>query len=384
MKLNLPYGKQFIDKEDILSVSLALRQDFITQGSTVQKFEKKVCEFVGSKYAVAVSSCSAGLHLSCLVFENKKFDKIITSPITFASTANAILHSGKKPVFCDIDLNTANIDVPSLKKLINKNNKIGGIIPVHFSGNPCDMKGIKKIVKKNFFFIIEDAAHALGSEYDCGSKVGSCKYSDITVFSLHPLKSITTGEGGVVTTNSREIYQKLKILRSHGIEKTNLKNKPWWYNMNSLGFHYRITDFQCALGISQLKKLSKFVNQRTKIAKKYHESFFGTKYCEVISSKNLKNKKSNHLFVLKIDFKKIKKKKKDLITFLKSKGIMTQVHYIPVPMLDYYKKKGYNMNSLKNAKKYYEQAISIPIYYKLSKKNQIFIVKNIKQFISSF
>lgn len=384
MKLNLPYGKQFIDKEDITSVSLALRQDFITQGSTVEKFEKKFCDFVGSKYAVAVSSCSAGLHLSCLVFENKKFDKIITSPITFASTSNAILHSRKKPVFCDIDSNTANIATQSLKKIINKKNKIGGIIPVHFSGNPCDMKEIKKIVKKRNIFIIEDAAHALGSEYNCGSKVGSCKYSDITVFSLHPLKSITTGEGGVITTNSRKIYQKLKILRSHGMEKTNLKHKPWWYNMSDLGFHYRITDFQCALGISQLKKLNKFVSQRTKIANKYYQSFIDTKCCELISNKSSKRKKSNHLFVLKIDFKKIKKKKNDLINFLKSKGIMTQIHYIPVPMLDYYRKKGYNMNNLKNAKKYYDQAISIPIYYKLSKKDQIFIVKNIKRFISNF
>ena len=181
----IPYGRQFVDKSDIDNVSKILKRDFITQGQIVDKFEKKFAKYVGSKYAVAVSSCSAGLHLSCLIYSKKNFKRIITSPITFASTANAILHSKKKPLFCDIDINDANISISSLKKILN-NKDIGGVIPVHFAGNVCKMREIKKICKRKNLFIIEDAAHALGSEYECGSKVGSCKYSDITVFSMHP------------------------------------------------------------------------------------------------------------------------------------------------------------------------------------------------------
>ncbi len=218
MKNLIPYGRQYVDNSDVNSVIKALKKDFITQGSIINEFEEKFAKYTDSKYAVAVSSASAGLHLSCLFYSKKKFEKIITSPITFASTANAILHSGKKPIFCDIDIEDANISISSLKRILN-NKKIGGIIPVHFAGNTCNMIEIKNICKKKNIFIIEDAAHALGSEYKCGSKVGSCKYSDITVFSMHPLKSITTGEGGMITTNNYNIYKKLKIMRSHGIEK---------------------------------------------------------------------------------------------------------------------------------------------------------------------
>lgn len=380
MKNLIPYGRQFVDTSDISSVIRTLKKDFITQGSIVDEFEKKFANYTGSKYAIAVSSASAGLHLSCLIYSKKNFEKIVTSPVTFASTANAILHSGKKPVFCDIDIEDANIAVSSLKQIL-KDKKIGGIIPVHFAGNTCNMKEIKNITKKKNIFIIEDAAHALGSEYECGSKVGSCKYSDITVFSMHPLKSITTGEGGLITTNNYEIYKKLKIMRSHGIEKKKNPKKQWWYDMEELGFHYRITDFQCAMGISQLSKLSKFIKKRETIAKKYFFSFKDTQNCKLLSNSISEVKKSNHLFVLKINFKKIKKTKKNLIDFLKKKGVGTQVHYIPLPMLKFYKNLGYKMENLNNAKLYYEQAISIPIFYQLKKKTQTYIINQIKKFL---
>lgn len=379
MKKPIPYGRQYIDEADIKSVNSALRSNFITQGKLVEKLEKNFSKYVGSKYAVAVSSCSAGLHLCCLLYSKKNYKNIITSPITFASTSNAILHSGKKPIFTDINLKDANINIEGVKKFI-KNSNVGGIIPVHFAGNPCDMKKLQNICKKKNKFIIEDAAHALGSKYECGSKVGSCKYSDLTVFSLHPLKSITTGEGGVITTNNKTLYEKLKILRSHGIEKKPFKEKSWWYNMTDLGFHYRITDFQCALGITQLKKLNKFIKKRERIFKNYYYSLKNIDNCSFILSENPNKQKSNHLVVLKIDFKKIKKSKKDFINFLKQKGIGTQVHYIPVPMLKYYKNKGYSMKNLKNAKIYYDKAISIPIYYTLNVKTQKFIISEIKNF----
>lgn len=379
MNKSIPYGRQYIDDLDIKSVNKALQNDFITQGKIVEKFEKKFAKYVGAKYAIAVSSCSAGLHISCLVFKNKKNKHIITSPITFASTANAILHSGKKPIFADINLEDANISIKSVKKIINKYN-VSGVIPVHFAGNPCDMEEFKFLCKLKNIFLIEDAAHALGSEYKCGSMVGSCKYSDLTVFSLHPLKSITTGEGGVITTNNKLLYKKLKILRSHGIEKISNNQKPWWYNMDELGFHYRLTDFQCALGITQLNKLNKFVNKREQIFKKYYSSLKDIDNCQIILNKNINLKKSNHLFVLKINFKKIKKSKKDFINFLKDKGINTQVHYIPIPMLKYYKNLGYNMRNLNKAKEYYGQAVSIPIFYNLSPKIQDYIIKQIKRF----
>ena len=314
MRNIIPYGRQYVDKSDINSVVKTLKKDFITQGSIVDEFEKKFAKYVGSKYAVAVSSCSAGLHLSCLIYSKKKFENIVTSPITFASTANAILHSGKKPIFCDVDVKDANISITSLKKIL-KNKKIGGVMPVHFAGNTCNMEEIKNICKKDNIFIIEDAAHALGSEYKCGSKVGSCKYSNITVFSMHPLKSITTGEGGVITTNNINIYKKLKIMRSHGIKKDFNKQKPWLYTMEDLGFHYRLTDFQCAMGISQLSKLGKFIKKRDEIAKKYYIAFDNTNNCNLLLRDKGNIKKSNHLFVLKINFKKIKKTKKNLINY---------------------------------------------------------------------
>ncbi len=382
MRNIIPYGRQFIDKFDINEVSKILKKDFITQGAVVERFEKKFANKVGSKYAIAVSSCSAGLHLSCLIYSKRKFKNIVTSPITFASTANAIFHSGKKPIFCDINSQDANIS-PAKLKLTLKNKNIGGVIPVHFAGNTCDMKTIKNICKKKNIFIIEDAAHALGSQYDCGSMVGSCKYSDITVFSMHPLKSITTGEGGMITTNSWSIYKKLKALRSHGIEKTNNSIRPWWYSMKYPGFHYRITDFQCALGISQLTKLRTFTKKREDIARRYIHLLKHTKNINLLINKIPKTKKSYHLFVLKIDFKKIKLTKTKLMNWLKKRGIGTQVHYIPVPKLKFYKTLGYNMKNLKNAQEFYNQAVSIPIFFQLKKNSQLKIIKEIKKIIKS-
>ena len=280
----IPYSKQFIDTNDIKYVSKTLKANFITQGPLIEKFEKKISNYVGSKYAVAVSSCSAGLHLAAIASNLNYGKTLITSPNSFCSTANAAKHCKAKVEFIDIDYDTGNISLKKLEKQIKK--KIDVITPVHFGGLAVDMATIKKLTLNKKIILIEDAAHALGAKYKDGSMVGNCKYSDMTVFSFHPVKSITTGEGGMITTNNKKLYERLKILRSHGIDKNfkHMKSKnqtlPWYYEMKQLGFHYRLTDLQCALGLSQLKKLTKFIRKTKKIAKYYDIHFSKFKNCK--------------------------------------------------------------------------------------------------------
>jgi perosamine synthetase len=392
--MKIPYGKHYIDRSDILSVSKALKNKSITQGPLVEKFEKKVCKLVKAKYAVAVSSCSAGLHIAvaALSKDSKSKNQIITSPISFVSTANAIIHNNLKPIFLDINKSTLNLDINELRKTLNINKKVKAIMPVHLAGNPLDSKRLYAYAKKKKLYVIEDAAHSFGAKYEDGSIVGSCKYSDLTVFSYHPVKTVTTGEGGIVTTNSKEIYQKLLKLRSHGIEKNfkswkdrklgfTKKNKNiWYYEMQDLGFNYRITDIQCALGISQLNKLNKIMNKRKKIAKYYDDSFKNLEHVFIPQFKR-REKSSNHLYILNFDFKKLNFSRNQLMKKLLNKNIITQVHYIPIPMHPYFKKRGYKITSIKNALKYYSQALSIPIFYNLNNKNQRYVIESIKKII---
>ena len=388
----IPYGKQHIDKADIAAVSKALKNEYLTQGSLIEKFEKLVSKYVGSKYAVAVSSCTAGLHLSAKVSGLNKNNQLLTSANTFVSTANSALYCGSKVVFSDIDPFTGNMSIADIENILKKNKKIKALSPVHFSGVPLNMKKIHKISKKYKLFVYEDAAHALGSRYIDGSRVGNCKYSDLTVFSFHPIKSITTGEGGLITTNNKKIYEKLKRLRSHGIEKFSKKfvskknssnknkNSPWYFEMQELGYHYRITDIQCALGITQLKKINKFIKKRESISKRYDLAFKNVLNCKILQ-KNLKKWSSHHLYVLKIDFNKINISKSEFMNKLKKKGIITQVHYIPVYLHPFYRNKKESQKKLKNTEEYYEQALSIPIYYDLKEKDQKYVIDNIKKII---
>jgi perosamine synthetase len=392
--MKIPYGKHYIDRSDIVSVTNALKNKSITQGPLIEKFENKVCKLVKAKYAVAVSSCSAGLHIAVasLGRNSQNKNQIITSPISFVSTANAIIHNNLKPIFLDINKSTLNLDIDELKKTLKKNKRIKAIIPVHLAGNPLDSKKLYTYAKKKRLYIIEDAAHSFGAKYEDGSIVGSCKYSDVTVFSFHPVKTITTGEGGIVTTNSKEIYQKLLKLRSHGIEKNykswkdralgfTKKNKNmWYYEMQDLGFNYRITDIQCALGISQLNKLNKIMNKRKKIAKLYDNSFKDLKNIFIPQFKK-REKSSNHLYVLNFDFKKLNLSRNQLMKKLLNKNIITQVHYIPIPLHPYFKKKGYKISSIKNALEYYSQALSIPIFYNLNDNKQKYVINSIKKII---
>tara|TARA_B100000575_G_C23137284_1_gene660994 strand:+ start:2970 stop:4145 length:1176 start_codon:yes stop_codon:yes gene_type:complete len=386
--MKIPYGHHHISHEDIKQVGKVLRLENITQGARVEEFEDKFKKIVGAKYAVAVSSCSAGLHLCMKVLNVKKKDIVATSPISFVSTSNSVINEYGKLEFIDIDPLTGQIDSKILEKVVRKK-KIKAIIPVHLTGVSSNAHEIYKICKKKNIKVIEDAAHSFGGKYLNGKMIGSCQYSLCTVFSFHPVKTITTGEGGMITTNSKRIYDKLKILRSHGINKnpkyfensneayTKKKLNPWYYEMTNLGLHYRITDIQCALGISQLRRYKKFIKKRFEIAKNYDEYFLEKKNFLPILS-NLRSISSNHLYILRINKNFLKKKSKEkIMKILFKRGITTQVHYIPIPIHPFYKKKGYNMKKLKKAKIFYDEILSIPIFYNLKNKSQKYIVREI-------
>jgi len=387
----IPYGKHHVDEEDIKSVIKVLKSDNLTQGPLIDAFEKEISKYVGAKYSVALTSCTAGLHLAAIVSKINKGKVLLTSPITFVATANSSLYCNGETIFADIDSSTINISIDSIKKIISQK-KIHAIAPVHFGGLPCNMKKIKEIADEVGAIIYEDAAHAFGASFPDGSKVGSCKYSDMTIFSFHPVKSIATGEGGVVTTNDKYLYERLLRLRNHGIEKnqddfqsknnsiTNGINNPWYYEMQELGYHYRITDIQCALGLSQLKKIDKFIMKRRELAKKYDLAFENLKNCEPIQ-KNMRDFSSNHLYILRINFKKLSKTRASLMEELKNVGIMTQVHYIPVILHPYFQKKGYKDDNFSNSYNYYNNALSIPLFYDLTDKEQSHVINQIKKLV---
>ncbi|MBD3379459.1 MAG: UDP-4-amino-4,6-dideoxy-N-acetyl-beta-L-altrosamine transaminase, partial [Candidatus Omnitrophica bacterium] len=373
LKKIIPYGKQHITENDIRIVTRTLRSDWITQGPLVEDFEKRLAKFCGAKYAVAVSSGTAALHITVLAGGLKKGDEAITSPITFLATSNSIVYAGAKPVFADIEYGPVNIDPQEIKKKINKKTK--AILPVHFAGLPCKMPEIYKIAKKKGLLIIEDACHSLGAEYKFNGKwikAGSCRHSDMTVFSFHPVKHITTGEGGAVTTNSKKLYEKLKALRSHGIYKTPGMKKeqgPWYYEMRDLGFNYRITDFQCALGLGQLDKLRDFLRKRRRIARMYDKAFKGVPGLET-PPVEIDKKNAYHLYPLKIDFRSAGISRKTFFDKLAKDGIFPQVHYRPIFDQPYYKKKyKANRKNFKNSNKYYERALSISIYPGMTDKD---------------
>jgi UDP-4-amino-4,6-dideoxy-N-acetyl-beta-L-altrosamine transaminase len=391
----IPYGKHYIDERDINAVIKNLKSGSLTQGPTIEKFENKIKEIVNCRYAVAVSSCTAGMHIALLSSGFKKNNTLLTTPISFVSTANASKFCNGKVKFADISLQDINISTDIIKKIIKKN-KINAVIPVHFAGKASDVKLIRKLIGKKTI-LIEDAAHAFGAKYDDGTMVGSCKYSNATVFSFHPVKTIACGEGGIVTTNDKKVYKNLLRLRSHGINKLDdnfiLKNQAytkkiknsWYYEMRELGFHYRMTEMQASLGLSQLNKLNKFITRRREIAKKYFNYITSNQKILnfSIAQKVNYNLSSNHLFIIKLNLKKLKKSRAQIMKELLAKNIQTQVHYIPIPMHPFYKKdKSIKLSDFKNAKKYYETCLSIPIFYTLTKKQQIYVLDNLKRIIN--
>jgi UDP-4-amino-4,6-dideoxy-N-acetyl-beta-L-altrosamine transaminase len=367
MKIMYPYARQTITKDDINAVVNVLKSPFLTQGPVVVQFERALCKYTGAKYAVAVSSATAGLHMACIAAGITPGDEGITSPITFVASANCIIYCGGKVKFADIDSSTGLIDPEKIRKEITSKTKV--IIPVHYAGQSCDMETIHAIAKKHNIYIIEDAAHAIGSEYK-GSKVGSCKYSDMTVFSFHPVKTITTGEGGAITTNNKELYKKLLLLRTHGITKDPSKfidqtsvDKPWYYEMQSLGFNYRMTDIQAALGISQMNQLKGFIKRRNEITYLYDRIFSNYPTIKPLT-RVLYGTSCRHLYVLRIEFTKAKISREHLMDKLKGKEIGTQVHYIPAYEMPYYKKLIHKDFPI--SQQFYNSVLSIPLYPELS------------------
>ena len=352
----IPYGHQYIDKKDIEAVLDVFKSDWITQGPKIIEFEKALAKYCGAKFAVVCSSGTAALHLAYLAAGLKKGDEVITTPNTFAATANMLLAVGAKPIFCDIRLDTYNIDESRIEKLVTKRAK--AIVPVHFAGHPCEMEKIWKIAKKHKLLVIEDACHALGARYR-NSKIGSCSYSDMAVFSFHPVKSITTGEGGAILTNNEKYYKKLISLRSHGIHKDE-KGKNV---MTELGYNYRMTDIQAALGISQLKKLDGFIKKRHSVVNNYKKELKDAK--DIILPQELKNAYSSwHIYVIRV---KDAKRRDGLMEFLKNSGIGVNFHYPAVYSHPYYQRIGYKNLKLSNTQIYQNSCITFPCFPALSR-----------------
>lgn len=355
----IPYGKQFIDDDDIKAVIETLQSDFLTTGPKVKEFEDVICDYTGAKYAVAVANGTAALHLASLVLL-KKGDKVLTTPNSFLATSNSILYAGAIPIFVDI-CKDGNIDLDLCEEYLKNDAEIKALYAVHFSGNPTNQIKLKYLKETYDIKILEDCAHSLGASFD-GIKAGSCENSDCSIFSFHPVKHITTGEGGAITTNSKEIYEKLLILRAHGMMKTS-DMKPWEYEMRELGYNYRITDFACALGISQFKKLDSFIARRREIAKLYDQAFSSTCIQPLYT---FTQNSSYHLYVVRVDFKNTKISKEELFIKMREFGIALQVHYIPINKQPYYKSLGYGDESTPIMDQHYAQCVSLPIYQSLT------------------
>ncbi|MCX7797076.1 MAG: UDP-4-amino-4,6-dideoxy-N-acetyl-beta-L-altrosamine transaminase [Melioribacter sp.] len=379
------YGRQSIFDEDISAVSDVLKSDFITQGPNAQKFENELSNFFGSKYATVVANGTAGLHLIALALGWKEGDIVITSPITFLASANCAIYAGANVDFVDINEKSYTIDPNKLedkvKTYLSKNKKIKAVVAVDYAGHPCDWKALNSLKNKYDFQLVNDFCHALGAEYDNDIQY-AVKYADAVNLSFHPVKHITTGEGGAILTNDEFLDKKVKILRTHGMTKDESileKNDgPWYYEMHEPGFNYRITDFQCALGISQLKKLNKFLEQRRFIASFYNRCFKDDKRFIIPHvADNVKH--AYHIYPLQIKFDELQIDKKEFYYRLKEKGVVFQVHYIPVHLQPFYRKKfGFKEGDFPNAELFYKREISIPIYPSLLEEDLFYISDAIK------
>ncbi|PSG90274.1 UDP-4-amino-4,6-dideoxy-N-acetyl-beta-L-altrosamine transaminase [Aurantibacter aestuarii] len=381
MKQSIPYGKQNIQQDDIDAVVQALTSDYLTQGPKVAEFETAFANYVGSKYAVAVNNATAGLHLAVLALDLQPGDRVITTPITFAASANCVRYAGAEVWFADIDRETYTLSLESTKELIESKPKgfFKGIIPVDFAGLPVNLELFRELANKHNLWIIEDACHAPGG-YFIDSKnekqfCGNGVYADIGVFSFHPVKHIACGEGGMLTTNSEELYKKLNLLRTHGITKDHMTENhgAWYYEMQTLGFNYRLTDIQSALGITQLAKNENGVRRRNEIASNYKKAFSGKLKFQNLPE-NLYN--AHHLFVVEVQ------NRKALYEYLKEENIYAQIHYIPVHTLPYYKQIGYEGANLQNAEDYYSKCISLPMYPSLTSDEQIYVIEKVLIFLN--
>lgn len=387
MAHKIPYGKQYISQEDTDAVMEALHSDFLTQGPKIAEFEKNFAGYIGCKYAVAVSNGTAALHLPFLAIGLKPGDRIITTPITFAASANAARYCGAEVHFADIDPETYVISIESVKLLLQKHSKgfFKAIVPVDFTGYPVDLEALRKLADEYNLFVLEDACHSPGGYFtdsrgvkqNCGNGV----YADAAAFSFHPVKHIAAGEGGMITTNNEELYKKLMMLRTHGITKENMKldfpeadkQGAWYYEMQQLGYNYRITDIQAALANSQLKRADEGMARRTQIAMNYRDAFTNTAI--KMQKHDVKYFNAHHLFVIEV------KDRIGLYNFLKDNGIFAQIHYVPVHLMPYYKQFGWKEGDFPNAEKYYKGCISLPMYPTLSDQEQDFVIEKVLSFL---
>lgn len=386
MTYKIPYGKQFISEEDTKAVVEALHSDFLTQGPRIAEFEKNFANYIGCKYAVAVSNGTAALHLPLLAIGLKKGDRVITTPITFAASANAALYCGAEVHFADIDRDTYVISVQSVKELLQKHPKgyFKAIVPVDFTGFPVNLEEIRQLADEYGLFVLEDACHSPGGYFsdskgqrqNCGNGV----YAHAAAFSFHPVKHIASGEGGMITTNDEELYKKMMILRTHGITKENMildfpdadEQGLWYYEMQHLGYNYRITDIQAALGNSQLKRADEGIKRRQEIAKRYREAFSGK---GIRMQKEVEGHfNAYHLFVIE------SKNRKGLYEHLKNNGIFAQIHYVPVHLMPYYKQFGWKAGDMPNAEDYYKHCISLPMYPTLTVEEQDYVITKVLEY----
>jgi len=382
----LPYSHQSIDETDIDAVVEVLRSDFLTQGSRVAEFEQSLIDYCGAQFAVTFSSGTAALHGACFAAGLVNGDELITSPMTFLSSANAALYLGAQPTFVDIETDTGNINNTLIQASITKNTKC--ILPVHFGGHPVDLQRIKKIANENELLVIEDASHALGAKY-LDTTIGDCTYSDMTVFSFHPVKSITTAEGGAVLTNNKKMYEKLLSFRQHGVtrERELFLNRSadigsWYYEMHHLGYNYRLPDLLCALGNSQLKRLDSFIQRRIEIVAKYNEAFRSTKSFDTPVEKHYA-RSAWHLYQIRMK-ERYFDQKTSIFSRLKEAGIGVQVHYIPVYFQPYYRQLGYKEQLCPNSETFYKETLSIPIYPDMSNEDIDYVIETVLDIFSCF
>lgn len=376
------YGRQSVNEDDIASVVKILKSDFLTQGPAIERFEKCVAEYCGAKYAVAVTNATSALHIACLSAGLDSSGSLWTSPITFTASANCGRYCGADVEFVDIDKDTYNMSVQVLEEKLQTAKRLPKIVvPVHLAGQSCDMKKIFELAKKYNFTVLEDAAHAVGADY-LNAKVGSCQYSDMAVFSFHPVKIITTGEGGMILTNRKDLYEKLLLYRSHCITRnpdwmTHDSDGSWYYQQIDLGFNYRMTDIQAALGFSQMQRLDKFVERRRELAARYDEKLknLPLKTPCVLPDTN----PSWHLYIVRVDFDKVKKTKQQIFDEMKARGVTLNLHYIPVHTQPYYEKLGHRPEECPNSLEYYRDAMTLPLYYSLTDEQQDEVVKALEE-----
>ncbi len=383
----IPYGRQDISKQDIQAVVDVLHSDWLTQGPAVPRFEVAVAEYCGADHAVAVCNATAALHLACLALDLRSGDILWTSPNTFVASANCALYCGASIDFVDIDTRTYNMSVEALREKLEYAEREGRlpkiVVPVHFAGQSCEMREIKTLADRYNFRIIEDASHAIGGKY-LGKAVGNCHYSDITIFSFHPVKIITTGEGGMALTNNLELAEKMRLLRSHGITRnpaqmSGERDGDWYYQQIELGYNYRMTDIQAALGASQMLRLDEFVSKRHALAKRYDLTLHDLPL--TLPRQHPDSRSAYHLYVICIELSKLNKTRHKIFDGLRKAGIHANVHYIPVHLQPYYRQMGFKPTDFPQAEMYYSEAISLPMFPRLSEQDQDQVIRVLKELL---